>query len=238
MQMRSITFAGLSTLQSGTRINSERSTVTELAAKISETSIPYRDGAVISTSGRQSVTLTYCLLLHDTSREAVAAKARHIVQTFSSAKGDLLDSDMPGKKYTNAVFVSAEPLEYVSRNFTTAYMIVRFKADPIPQELNAVNERILKCAASGNITINVTNNSSYTITTSGGTSAAVSYTVDAPYKYRLVCYAENAETVLLNLEALDISQPFTMPSAAAIVIMSEGYKYVELWHDTRTGVML
>ena len=67
---------------------------------------------------------------------------------------------------------------------------------------------------------------------------SVSFTAAAPYKYRLVVYAENAETVLLNLEALDISQPFTMPSAAAIVIMSEGYKYVELWHDTRTGVML
>lgn len=236
--MRSITFAGLSTLQSGIRINSERSTVTELAAKVSETSIPYRDGAIISTSGRQSVTLTYCLLLHDTSREAVAAKARHITQTFSSAKGDLLDSDMPGKKYTNTVFVNAEPLEYVSRNFTTAYMIVHFKADPIPQELNAVNERILKCAASGNITITVTNNSSYTITAGGSTSDSVSYTVAEPYKYRLVCFAENPETIALNGTAITAETVFIMPSAAAIVIMSEGYKYVELWHDTRTGVML
>lgn len=237
MQMRRITFAGLSTLQSGIRINSERSTVTELAAKVSETSIPYRDGAIISTSGRQSVTLTYCLLLHDTSREAVAAKARHIVQTFSSAKGDLLDSDMPGKKYTNAVFVNAEPLEYVSRNFTTAYMIVHFKADPIPQELNAVNERILKCAASGNITITVTNNNSYTIATSGGT-AAVSYTADAPHRYRLVCFAENPETITLNGAAITAETVFTMPANAEIIISANGYKYVELWHDTRTGVML
>ena len=117
-------------------------------------------------------------------------------------------------------------------------MIVHFKADPIPQELNAVNERILKCAASGNITITVTNNSSYTITTSGGTAAAVSYTADAPYKYRLVCFAENPETIALNGAAITAGTVFTMPANAEIIISANGYKYVELWHDTRTGVML
>ena len=236
--MRKIVFAGLDTIANGIRINSERTKVTELTAKTSEETIAYRNGDIVSPAGLKSASLTYCFVLHDTSREAVAAKARQIEQTFSNVKGDLLDSDIPEKKYTNAVYVKADPLEYVSRNFVTAYMMVYFKADPIPQELSTVNEQILKCAANGNVTLNITNNSSYTITAGGSTSAAVSYTVAEPYKYRLVVYAENPETVTLNGAALDISQTFTMPSSAEIVISATGYKYIELWHDTRAGVRL
>lgn len=236
--MRKIVFAGLDTLANGIRINSERTKVTELTAKTSEETIAYRNGDIVSPAGLKSVSLAYCFVLHDTSREAVAAKARQLVQTFSSVKGDLLDSDMPGEKYTNAVYIKSDPLEYVSRNFVTAYMMVYFKADPIPQELNAVNERILKHAASGTITLNITNNASYTITAGGSTSAAVSYTVAEPYKYRLVVYAENPETITLNDSAITAGAVFTMPASAEIVIAATGYKYVELWHDTRTGVRL
>lgn len=236
--MRKIVFAGLDTLASGIRINSERTKVTELTAKTSEETITYRNGDIVSPAGLKSISLTYCFVLHDTSREAVAAKARQIAQTFSSVKGDLLDSDMPGKKYTNAVYVKSDPLEYVSRNFVTAYMMVYFKADPIPQESNTVNERVLKLVAVGNVTLNITNNSSYTITAGGSTSDSVSFTVTEPYKYRLVCYAENPEIITLNGAAITVGEVFTMPASAEIIIEATGYKYIELWHDTRTGVRL
>jgi hypothetical protein len=236
--MRKIVFAGLDTLAIGIRINSERTKVTELTAKTSEETIAYRNGDIVSPAGLKSVNLIYCFVLHDTSREAVAAKARQIAQTFSNVKGDLLDSDMPGEKYTNAVYVKSDPLEYVSRNFVTAYMMVNFKADPIPQELSTVNERVLKLAAVGTVTLNITNNSSYTITAGGSTSDSVSYTAVEPYKYRLVVYAENPETVTLNGAAITAGTVFTMPSSAEIIVSATGYKYVELWHDTRTGVRL
>lgn len=236
--MRKIVFAGLDTLANGIHINSERTKVTELTAKTSEETIAYRNGDIVSPAGLKSVSLAYCFVLHDTSREAVAAKARQIVQTFSTVKGDLLDSDMPGEKYTNAVYIKVDPLEYVSRNFVTAYMMVYFKADPIPQELNAINERVLKCAAAGTVTLTVTNNSSYTITANGSTSAAVSYTAAEPYKYRLVVYAENPESLTLNGTAVTAGEIFLMPASAEIIISATGYKYIELWHDTRTGVRL
>lgn len=240
--MRKIVFAGLDTLANGIRINSERSTVTELSAKIAEENIPCRDGTITTLTGRNAVNLTYCLVLHDTGRDAIAAKSRYIAQLFSSIKGDLLDSDIPGKKYTNAVFVNAEPLEYVSRNFTTAYMTVHFRADPIPQELGAVNERVLKLSAAGNATINIaatgTGSYSYTVTTSAGTSTAATFTAAAPYKFRVVCYAENPEAITFNGTTIAADQIFTMSGSSTIVIAAVGYKYVELWHDTRMGVRL
>lgn len=235
--MRKIVFAGLDTLAGGIRINSERSKVTELTAKANEDTIAYRNGDIVTPAGIKSANLVYCFVLHDSSRAAVAAKARQIAQTFSNYKGDLIDSDMPGKKYTNAVFTNADPLEYVSRNFVTAYMIVRFKADPIPQEMDKVNERVLKFTANGNAALTVTDNSSYTITANGATTSG-SFTVSEPYKYRLVCFAENPETITLNGSAIAAEEVFTMPSSAEIIVSATGYKYVELWHDTRTEVRI
>lgn len=235
--MRKIVFAGLDTLASGIRINSERSKVTELTAKANEENIAYRNGDIVTPAGIKSANLVYCFVLHDTSREAVAAKARQIAQTFSNYKGDLIDSDMPGKKYTNAVFTNADPLEYVSRNFVTAYMIVHFKADPVPQEVGTVNERVLKFTANGGAALTVTNNSAYSITANGTTTTG-SFTVNEPYKYRLVVYAENPETITLNGSAIAAEEVFTMPSSAEIIVSATGYKYVELWHDTRSEVRI
>lgn len=234
--MRKINFAGFDTLANGIRINSERSSVTGLTAKTSEETIAYRNGDIVSPAGVKSLSLTYCFVLREVSREAVAEKARQIERAFSTHKGDLIDSDIPGEKYTNAVFVNSEAVSYVSRNFTTAYMIVHFRADPIPQELGAVNERIIKYAAAGTVTISVANNSSYTIT-AGGVTTSGGFTVSEPYKYRLVVYAENPETIALNGSEITAKEVFTMPASAEIAISATGYKYVELWHDT-TGVRL
>ena len=235
--MRKIVFNGFDTLMSGLRINSERSETTGVEIRTTDETVPYHDGGYVRPAGAETAKLSYCLILREQNRAALAAKALYIVGLLRGVRGDLLDSDLPGMKYTNAVFKGADPLDYVSRNFTAAYMMIHFEADPIPQETGAISERILKCAASGNVLLTVTNNNSYTITIGGSTSAAVSYTAAEPYKYRLVVYAENPETVLLNGTALDISQTFTMPSLAVIAITAAGYKYIELWHDTQ-GVRL
>ena len=65
-----------------------------------------------------------------------------------------------------------------------------------------------------------------------------SISVTSPYKYRIVIYAENPETITLNGSAITAGAVFTMPASAEIIISATGYKYVELWHDTRTGVRL
>lgn len=237
MSVRKIVFAGLDTLANGVRISSERSQTMGAEVNTAEEAVPYKVGGIIYPTGRGLANLTYCLILHDEGgREAVKAKARLIEDTFYGVKGDLLDSDIAGKKYMNAVFVGSDPLEFVSRNFTTAYMVVHFKADPVPQDVSAVNERVLKFSANGNAVINITNNATYTITKGGSTSQAVSYTVSEPYTYRLVAVTENAATVALNSSALTPETPFTMPASAEIAISHTGYGYYELWHDTREAV--
>ena len=235
--MRKIVFAGLDTLASGIRINSERSKVTELTAKANEETIAYLNGDIVTPAGIKSANLVYCFVLHDTCREAVAARARQIAQTFSNYKGDLIDSDMPGKKYTNAVFTNADPLEYVSRNFVTAYLIVHFKADPIPQEMGEVNERVLKFAANGGAALTVTNNNAYSITANGTTTTG-SFTAAEPYKYRLVAFTETAATVTLNGTAQALDTVFTLPASASFALSWTGFGYVELWHDTRAEVRI
>jgi hypothetical protein len=236
--MRKIVFNGFDTLMSGLRINSERSETTGVEIRTTDETVPYHDGGYVRPVGAETAKLSYCLILREQNRAALAAKARYIVGLLRGVRGDLLDSDLPGMKYTNAVFKGADPLEYVSRNFTAAYMMIHFEANPIPQETGAISERILKCAASGNVLLTVTNNDSYTITIGGSTSAAVSYTATEPYKYRLVVYAENPETVTLNGTAVTAGEVFVMPSSAVIAITAAGYKYIELWHDTQTGVRL
>ncbi|MBQ3330272.1 MAG: hypothetical protein IJG87_03740 [Ruminococcus sp.] len=237
MSVRKIVFAGLDTLASGIRIDSEKSETTGAEVGTAEENISYKVGGIIYPTGRGLANLTYVLILHDEQgRGAVEAKARMIENTFYGVKGDLIDSDNPGQKYTNAVFVGSDPLKPVSRNWTSAYMTIHFKADPVPQDINAINERVLKFSANGNAAINITNNASYTITKSGSTSEAVSYTAAEPYTYLLVAVTENAETITLNGAELTPDTPFTMPASAEIAISHTGYGYYELWHDTREAV--
>lgn len=58
------------------------------------------------------------------------------------------------------------------------------------------------------------------------------YTVGAPYTYRLEAYTEGTPTVKLNGAAIDTAQKFTMPDTALLAIQNTGYGYYELWHDT------
>lgn len=235
--VRKIVFNGFDTLASGIRINSERTETTGVEIRTAKDTISYRDGAIMRPAGEDTAKLTYCLILREASRAGLQAKVRQIVEKLKGARGDLFDSDFPGKKYMNAVFTGADPLEYVSRNFTTAYMMIHFEADPVPQEASAISERVLKFAANGNAALTVTDNSNYTITANGATTTG-GFTVSEPYKYRLVCYAENPETITLNGTAITAGTVFTMPDSAEIAISATGYKYVELWFDTRTEVRL
>ena len=220
-----------------------------IAAKSITEDMPYVDGVIDMSLLRGKIyyeprTLSYKFKIAAATPTAYTAKLTQLKNWLNGAgKCAIVDSNylISGVQwqFTNCICKGFDADdEKVFGETVYGYVTAVFVGDPYLSKVGEANERVLKCAASGNVTLTVTNNSSYTITTSGGTSESVSFTAAAPYKYRLVVYAENAETVLLNLEALDISQPFTMPSAAAIVIMSEGYKYVELWHDTRTGVML
>ena len=100
--MRKFIYAGVDTLQAGFRINSERSTTTGGEQRTNEDSIPF--GSVLITPvGLNAANLTYCLIVRGEDRAELAGKARNLVETFTGCKGDLIDSDLVGKKYTNAV---------------------------------------------------------------------------------------------------------------------------------------
>lgn len=232
--MRKFIYAGVDTLQAGFRINSERSTTTGGEQRTSEDSIPF-GSVLITPAGLTAANLTYCLIVRGENRAELAAKARNLVETFTDRKGDLIDSDLAGKKYTNAVFINAEPLEYVSRNFTTAYLAINFRADPVPVDINAVNERVLKftdkLTGANSATIAV-NNNAYTLTTSDGT--AVTGTLPTgERKYRITAYSEQIPTITLGGASVQENAVFTLPASGTITISGAGYGYFELWHDTR-----
>lgn len=117
------------------------------------------------------------------------------------------------------------------------YVSALIICDPFLVKPGFANERVLKFTANGTASLSVTNNSAYSLTADGVTTSG-SFTVSEPYKYRLVVYAENPETITLNGSAIAAEEVFTMPPSAEIIISATGYKYVELWHDTRTGVRL
>lgn len=238
--MRTITFDGKNSFDAfGLRISSERSGAPGLAGQRTSTeTIPRRAGDIVQPAGLESAPLVYCFVISGSGRADCEAKMRTVQMWLTGCKGDLLDSDFPGLKYTGVCMTEPPEIEWVSRNFRHAYMTVHLTADPIMQEISAVNERVLKFAAAGTVTLTVTNNSSYTITAGGSTSEPVSFIVAEPYKYRLVCCAENPETITLNGTEIAADTIFTMPANAEIVIAASGYKYVELWHDTGTGVRL
>ena len=232
--MRKFIYAGVDTLQAGFRINSERSTTTGGEQKTSEADIPFGK-PLITPTGLNAANLTYCLIVRGEDRAELAAKARNLVETFTDRKGDLIDSDLSGKKYTNAVFISAEPLEYVSRNFTTAYLAVNFRADPVPVDINAVNERVLKFTdrlTGANTATIAVNNSAYTLTTSGG-STVTGTLPTGERKYRITAYSEQIPTITLGGASVQEDAVFTLPASGTITISGAGYGYFELWHDTR-----
>lgn len=232
--MRKIIYAGVDTLQAGFRINSERSTTTGGEQKTAETSIPFGK-PLISPTGLNAANLTYCLIVRGDDRAEVAAKARNLVETFEGRKGDLIDSDLSGMKYTNAVFANAEPLEYVSRNFTAAYLAVNFRTDPVPVGINAVNERVLKftdsIGANESAAIAVSG-SNYTLTKSDSTTVTGTLP-SGTRKYRVTAYSEQVPTITLGGATLQVDSVFTLPASGTITISGAGQGYFELWHDTR-----
>lgn len=237
--MRKFIYAGVDTLQAGFRINSERSITTGGEQRTNEDSIPF--GSVLITPvGLNAANLTYCLIVRGADRTELAAKARNLVETFTDRKGDLIDSDLSGKKYTNAVFINAEPLEYVSRNFTTAYLAVNFRADPVPVDINAVNERVLKftdkLTGANSATIAV-NDNAYTLTKSDGTTATGTLPT-GERKYRITAYSEQIPTITLGGASVQENAVFTLPASGTITITGAGYGYFELWHDTREEARL
>lgn len=230
--VRKIVFGGLDTLASGIRINSEKSKTSGAGIRMASEEIAYRDGSITYPVGMDSSVLTYNLILSGKNRAEVEAKARYICECFKGKVGDLTDSDFPGKKFLNAVFTGADPLEYVNRNFRTAYLAVSFQADPVLYPIGTVNRRIIKFAASGAAALTITDNSAYTLTR-GGTTTTGTYTAAEPYTYRLTAYAEGAHTITLSGAEIQPEEPFTMPSNAEIAISGNGYGFYELWHDTR-----
>lgn len=207
--------------------------------KRADEEIAGRDGSLTTlANGRhykaRQMTIVFNVKATPTTVEGVMSSLR---AWLSGGVGAMTDDFNTGWQLTNVCFVSAHT-DYIDMFRGCGQLTVKLTADPYWSKVGEVNERILKCAAVGNVTLTVTNNSSYTIMAGGETSEAVSYTVTAPYKYRLVCYAENPETITLNGTAITVGEVFTMPASAEIVISATGYKYVELWHDTRTGVRL
>ena len=207
--------------------------------KRADEDIAGRDGTLTSlANGRhykaRQMTIVFNVKATPTTVEGVMSSLR---AWLSGGIGTLTDDFNTGWQLTNVNFSTAHT-DYIDMFRGCGQLTVKMTADPYWSKVGEVNERILKCAAVGAVTLTMTNNSSYTITIGGETSDSVSYTAAEPYKYRLVVYAENPEIVSLNGTVFDISQTFTMPASAIITVAAAGYKYVELWHDTRTGVRL
>ena len=238
MSVSKIYFRGHNTSEfSGVTVASCDYGDTEL--KRADEDISGRDGTLTSlANGRhykaRQMTIVFNVKATPTTVEGVMSSLR---AWLSGGIGTLTDDFNTGWQLTNVNFSTAHT-DYIDMFRGCGQLTVKMTADPYWSKVGEVNERILKCAAVGAVTLTVTNNSSYTITIGGETSGSVSYTAAEPYKYRLVVYAENPETVLLNGTVFDISRTFTMPASAIITVAAAGYKYVELWHDTRTGVRL
>ena len=210
----------------------------DIESKRSDEDIAGRDGAVTyHTNGRhykaRQITIVFNVKSTPAAVEGTLSALR---EWLSGGAGELSDDFNTGWAWLNAQFVSAHT-DYIDMFRGCAQLTVKMTADPRAGKPGEVNSRVLKFAANGNATLTVTDNSSYTITANGATTSG-SFAVSEPYKYRLVVYAENPETITLNGVAITAGTVFAMPSSAEIVISAVGYKYVELWHDTRTGVRL
>lgn len=233
--IRKIVFRGFDSLGAGLRISSERSSTSGGEQRVSSDTIAYRDGDIRYPTGQATARLTYCFVLREGSRAANEAKAKAVINALKGRRGDLADNDLPGKVYKNAIYESAEPLEYVSRSFAAAYMTVFFTADPVSERAGAVNECALRFALRGDFVLIDYNNSSLTVMQNGSTVIGpVSYTAAEPYTYRLVCITENVPTITLGGAEILPDELFEMPNGnAPMYITHSGYGWYELWHDTR-----
>lgn len=208
----------------------------DLEIKRSDEDIAGRDGAVtFYANGRhykaRQMTIVFNVKAAPMTVEGVMSSLR---AWLSGGVGTFTDDFNTGWQLTNVNFASAHT-DYIDMFRGCGQLTVKLTADPYWSKIGEVNERVLKFAATGTVTLTVTNNAAYSLTADGVTTTG-SISVTSPYKYRLVCFAENPETIALNGAAITAGTVFTMPSNAEIVISAAGYKYVELWHDTRTGV--
>lgn len=206
--------------------------------KRADEDIPGRDGALTSlANGRhykaRQMTIVFNVKSTPTAVEVVMSSLR---AWLSGGIGEFTDDFNTGWQLTNVNFVSAHT-DYIDMFRGCGQLTVKMTADPYWSKVGEVNERVLKFAATGTVTLTVTNNAAYSLTADGVTTTG-SISVTSPYKYRLVCFAENPETIALNGAAITAGEVFTMPDSAEISITAAGYKYVELRHDTRTGVRL
>ena len=206
--------------------------------KRADEEIAGRDGTITSLANdrhykARQMTIVFNVKATPTTVEGAMSSLR---AWLSGGAGAMTDDFNTGWQLTNVNFVSAHT-DYIDMFRGCGQLTVKATADPYWSKVGEVNERVLKFTANGNAALTVTDNSSYTITANGATTSG-SFTVSEPYKYRLVVYAENPETITLNGSAIAAEEVFTMPSSAEILISAVGYKYVELWHDTRRGVRL
>ena len=206
--------------------------------KRADEEIAGRDGTITSLANdrhykARQMTIVFNVKATPTTVEGAMSSLR---AWLSGGAGAMTDDFNTGWQLTNVNFVSAHT-DYIDMFRGCGQLTVKATADPYWSKVGEVNERVLKFTANGNAALTVTDNSSYTITANGATTSG-SFTVSEPYKYRLVVYAENPETITLNGSAIAAEEVFTMPSSAEIIANATGYKYVELWHDTRTGVRL
>lgn len=156
MYRRHITFNGVDSLTDlGVLIDSELTITPDPEQRYTYDKVAYHDGVYNSSAvnGRtyyEPLVLTYVFVLHSTDRQAVQALRKQIVNTWSGAVGDLMDSDMPGWKYTNAMIVGEPTLDYFSRAFANARLTVKFTADPYQQSVTGSRQRITTWTAQGN----------------------------------------------------------------------------------------
>lgn len=156
MYRRHITFNGADSLADlGVCIDSEMTITPDPEQRYTYDTVPFHDGVYNSSAvnGRtyfEPLTLTYVFVLHGTDRQAVQALRKQIINTWSGAVGDLMDSDMPGWKYTNAMIVGEPTLDYFSRAFANARFTVKFTCDPYRQSTTGSRQRLTVWTAQGN----------------------------------------------------------------------------------------
>ncbi len=164
MYKRSITFGGINSLTDlGTRIVSERTETGSAEQRYTYETIPFRDGVYNSSAAGsfipcEPITLTYVFWLKGKSRIAVTELSKRIINVWSGMIGDLYDSDLPDWKYTNAMRIDEPQIEFLSRNFTSAYLTVRFTADPYMHSANGTRSRVYKFTAQGSTSFHVLDN--------------------------------------------------------------------------------
>lgn len=208
----------------------------DLESKRADEDIAGADGTVTThANGRhyksRQITIVFNVKATPTTVEATLSALR---EWLSGGSGELSDDYNAGWAWKNAEFVSAHT-DYLDMFRGCAQLTVRMTADPRAGKPGEVNERVLRFTATGNATLVLTDNSAYSLTRGGATETGT-LTVTAPYKYRLVVFAEGVPTITLNGDPLAADTVFTMPAGAEIAIAQSGYGYFELWHDTRTGV--